>query len=374
VYGTDLGSSFAYQSKLYFLFGDTRTHPVNKKDPECIHTTDRDGGPSDDEEVYDNYLFDTVAFTTDSKPDEEKGIKLEFLGHPKVPGITHGGSEVPVEGIGIGNDMYVFFATDSPQFADTAIFTYSTKSILAKSSDGINFGSPLYTFSRIDIPNTRWPSGKFINVSVVRASSRILQNHSEEEILLIWGTGRFRASDVYLAYMPLKDIDKPTSLEPPDTIRYFSGYDRNNKPDWKKNESDAVSLFCAGNVGELSVRWNNSIERWIMLYNSDNPPWIIARTSKKPWGPWTQPMVIFDPWKDGGYVEGHGGFMHWPPDHDKLSDCWRPNDPGGAYGPSQIEQYSTDDKKSRSAKIYFTMSTWNPYQVVLMSAVISNNE
>jgi hypothetical protein len=84
----------------------------------------------------------------------------------------------------------------------------------------------------------------------------------------------------------------------------------------------------------------------------------------------------FDPWKDGGYVEGNGRFMHWPPDHDKLSDCWRPNDPGGAYGPYQIEQYSVDDKKNknRSTKIYFTMSTWNPYQVVLMSALISNND
>jgi hypothetical protein len=46
---------------------------------------------------------------------------------------------------------------------------------------------------------------------------------------------------------------------------------------------------------------------------------------------------------------------------------------GDEYGPYQIAPYSTGIK-GRYTKIYFTMSTWNPYQVVQMSAIITSKE
>ncbi|MCA1674732.1 MAG: DUF4185 domain-containing protein [Actinobacteria bacterium] len=40
----------------------------------------------------------------------------------------------------------------------------------------------------------------------------------------------------------------------------------------------------------------------------------------------------------------------------------------GMYGPYQIPQYSR--RSDKGVQIYFTMSTWNPYQVMLMTVDI----
>jgi hypothetical protein len=44
-----------------------------------------------------------------------------------------------------------------------------------------------------------------------------------------------------------------------------------------------------------------------------------------------------------------------------LQDVW-----GGEYGPYQFGDFATGG--GGSTTIYFTMSTWNPYTVVLMKA------
>jgi hypothetical protein len=185
---------------------------------------------------------------------------------------------------------------------------------------------------------------------------------SPGEGLLIWGSGHFAASEVYLAYMPADQIENPSN------IRYFGGIRiMDGKPIWKQKEVDAVPLTDAGCVREFSVRWNKFLRLWLMLYNSDNPRGIVLQTSSKPWGKWSKPYVVFDPFDDKGY----GYFIHWP-GHDELSDCWRPRDWGGEYAPYLIEPFFTAISNERS-RIYFTMSTWNPYQVVLMSAEISKD-
>jgi hypothetical protein len=49
---------------------------------------------------------------------------------------------------------------------------------------------------------------------------------------------------------------------------------------------------------------------------------------------------------------------------DILQDPGRENHRGDCYGPYQFEDLAKGD--SRSSTIYFTLSTWNPYTVVLM--------
>jgi hypothetical protein len=51
---------------------------------------------------------------------------------------------------------------------------------------------------------------------------------------------------------------------------------------------------------------------------------------------------------------------------DSVHDPGRENDWGGEYGPYQFEHLATGDDQATT--IYFTMSTWNPYTVVLMKA------
>lgn len=72
---------------------------------------------------------------------------------------------------------------------------------------------------------------------------------------------------------------------------------------------------------------------------------------------------LFHPWEDGGYCE----FIHTSHAHQQCDDVHAPtrqDEWGGEYGPYLIAPYS--EQTDSGAVVYFTMSTWNPYTVVLM--------
>lgn len=347
IYGTDLGVSFLHDGKLYFLFGDTTRRGPDGGIPQSAMPT----APYNEDETD----YDSIAYTTSDRAYD--GINLIFNSDfPRVDDISQLTAEHPIEGVSIGNDMYVFFTTDLME--EGRILPRRT--VLARSTDGgYNFGNSLYTFSK----------DKFIHVSIQIINNENIQGLPDPigKGLLIWGSGVYRKSDVYLAYMPLDEITNRSSL------RFFAGFDPgSSRPVWESNESMAKPLFSAGCIGELSIRWNYYLEKWIMLYNCGlcNTKGVIVRLADKPWGPWSTPKIVFDP------ADGHGRFIHQP-GRDRLYDRDRdrdlPSDVGYEYGPYQMTPYATG-VKGRYTKIYFTLSTWNPYQVIQMSAIITSEE
>ena len=298
IYGTDLGVSFLHDGKLYFLFGDTN----RTKGKPGLPATAMPG--EDFNEAITDY--DSIAYTTSDHAYE--GIKLLFNSDfPHLDYVDQMTGEHPIEGISIGEYMYVFFTTDL--FPET--FLSPTRSILARSNDGgIHFGKPLYTLS----------TDKFIHVSAQVIDNHVLQGLPEKagEGLLIWVTGEHRKSDIYLAYIPLAEINNRSSL------RFFSGIaDEDEEEDrlqplWTSDESMAKPLFPTGCAAEISVRWNFYLEKWIMLYNCElcNTRGVIVRLADTPWGPWSAPKIIFDP------EDGYGKFIH-DPGKDNLKDHTR---------------------------------------------------
>jgi hypothetical protein len=322
IIGTDLGSSFAHQGRLYFLFGDTWR---------VGH-----GTPNDD--------LDAIAFSTDKTADG--GLGLTFLPRPPlVPGIPQGGFNVPLDGVSWNGSMYVFFSTDARQ---AGIYALMGRSIVARSGNGLDF-TLLYEVSRY----------KFINVStsIVDAADHGLPGNGPQ--LVVFGSGRYRSSDVYLAVKPAAKLDDAGGF-----LFYAGGF---GQPQWSSDEEAAVPLFGAGSVGELSVRWNPLLAAWTCLYNADWPAdrasagGIVMRWAKRPWGPWSAGDIAFS------VNDGLGKFMHLPNvDHTQEGfGIDRSGDLAGMYGPYQIPQYTrTTD---HGVQIYFTMSAWNPYQVMLMT-------
>ncbi|HXT44852.1 MAG TPA: DUF4185 domain-containing protein [Pseudonocardiaceae bacterium] len=322
IIGTDLGSSFAHQGRLYFLFGDTWRVGHGK--------------PNDD--------LDAIAFSTDTTPDD--GLGLTFLPRPPlVRGIPQGGFNVPLDGVSWNGKMYVFFSTDTRQ---AGIYALMGRSIVARSDDGLDF-TLLYEVSRY----------KFINVSttIVDAQDHGLPGSGSQ--LVVFGSGRYRSSDVYLAVKPAAKLDTPGGF-----LFYAGG---TSQPQWSSNEEAAIPLFGEGNVGELSIRWNPLLAAWTCLYNADWPAdrasvgGIVMRWAKHPWGPWSEGDVAFS------VNDGLGKFMHLP-NVDRTQEGFgidRSADLAGMYGPYQIPQHTR--KTDHGARIYFAMSTWNPYQVMLMA-------
>ncbi len=248
--------------------------------------------------------------------------------------------------------MYVFFTTDPIRDPDGTDVSMG-RTVLARSDDnGVSFGAPLFDLSRTN----------FINVSLQVVDSRSFPGLPQRygQGLLIWATGPYRKSNVYLGFVPLASIEDRSAY-----VFYAGLSPATQLPIWVSDESQAASLFLSGCMGELCVRWNPFLSQFVMTYNSDNPWWILARQANLPWGPWTSAENILN----GATSFGVGGFMHDPTSAvpDGLSDPGKESTPGAPYGPYLISNF-TRQNNDRTTTMYFALSPNNPYNVMLMSA------
>jgi hypothetical protein len=271
--------------------------------------------------------------------------------------------------------MHVFFSTDHREIDEAALMGRSLLAIC------------------VDEARNRYARGPtlshrfFINVSVEQGvlddlSATLLEWPRRSPVLWIWGSGRYRGSDVRLAVVPLD------SLETPADVRFFAG--RGDEPRWSRDEAEATPVIVNGAIGELSVRWNPHLGRYLALFNSDIPGGILMRSSATPWGPWSrQPLMVFEPWHGEDAAkpgDGIGRFMHrtWgKPRIDYVQDDLVPGENPGepmcehvngvAYGPYQVAPCATGET-GVATQLYFAMSTWNPYQVMLMTTKVAVEE
>jgi hypothetical protein len=340
VAGTDLGYPFEHDGRLYFLFGDTHGRSGPPAGPDSIAFT-RSSGPIPCPEL--EFVADGGTF----RPIQATGVSLDFF-------------EVPTTGFSANGAMYVFVWTDhkdlfqqDPQGHELFSNPVGHAALLRSDNHGRDYrliwdhlGDKLVYLAAAVVNNSDIPG---------------LPGRSAQG-LLIWGSGKFyRASDPYLAYLPLNQVEMK------DAVRYFTGINpTTGQAQWGK-EPDAKPLFQHPCLGELSVTWNRNLRQWLMLYNCDNPNGVVGRLSDSPWGPWSDPAVLFDGATDAGscyFIRGSG-------------ECGPPSDPespanggpGGVYAPYVIARYTQGGQGVTT--IYYIMSTWNPYQVVLMQSTLA---
>ncbi len=319
VFGTDLGFSFLHDGRTWFLFGDTVG----------LH-----GG-------------DSIAYTQDTDPEDcldltfVTGTDERYL-PPTVSGISLGAFEVPAGGFSTNGAMYVFFTTDH---SETQVMG---RSALARSDDGAQTFTYLYDVS----------TDKFINIVPVIVDAAAIPGLPESagQGLLAFGTGTYRQSNPYLAYVPLNSVEQRSAW------LFYAGL-VSGAPAWSADEAAAVALFNHPCLGEFSVSPLADLGKWVMFYNCPLPRGINMRSADAPWGPWSENEVIFQPWDDGGYCN----FMHvsyQDRNCDSVQDPGRDNEWAGEYGPYIIP--SLAQTHDGVTTVYFVMSTWNPYAVMLM--------
>jgi Domain of unknown function (DUF4185) len=312
---------------------------------------------------------DSVAWTDSTHP--EPGVRLHFVNNagvyrsPRVIGangaqLRTGCLEVPIAGFSAGGQMFVFYSTDAFVENDHGLMG-RTVLCRAEGGDPTNL-HVLYDVSDI----RRHPRGHFINVACVVVPEGLDGLPFRGPALLAWGSGRYRQSDVYLAAVPLERLGSRSAW------RFFTGL---GPIPWSHHEQQATKLFSHPEVGELSVGWIQPFNAWLMLYNAGNPRGIVGRVAPAPWGPWSDPPVrVFDPDAPG---VGYGEFMHRAGSGDGLSDPGREREWGGEYGPYLIDRYTKAlpaDEAGPRVQAYFVMSTWNPYNTVLMTATLGVSE
>jgi hypothetical protein len=277
--------------------------------------------------------------------------------------VTLRTNEVPMAGVGVNGQMYVIFGTDNPASnppgGPSAPNGGPTRAVVAVLQDPSTLQFKyLYDFSKP-------PSGKFIFVAIAPGPSGYLYFWGSEG-----GQTNYRHSPLFFARKRAASIAQPGGME------YFHGFDHRGHAVFAKTESAAVPLFTDSPacMGEHSVQWNPYVKRWVLLYNcsnttATNPRGIWMRLAVHAWGPWTKPRTIF------ASSSGLCAFIHRAvkpnqPQCDNLSTPNRMSVQGGNYSPFIVPTFTTGG--GGSSTFYFTLSTWNPYEVVLMSATIKS--
>lgn len=247
VCGADLGSMFELNGKTMIAFGDTFGCPL-------VNTP--------------NWRSNTMAYTTDSDPTD--GLSIDGwitggLGNAKelfdedVGAIT----AIPTYGISVASTAYLYYM----QVINWNPWTCNISSIASSQDDGANWTKHDDAIS--------WSAGNFNQVAIVR----------ENPWLYIFGIPCGRNGSVKLMRVPQDQVLQKNSYE------YFTGLDASSTPIWTAANEFAAATIVGGPVGELSVRWNSWLGRYIMMYFEIGTG-IVMREAPSLWGPWGDPIAV----------------------------------------------------------------------------------
>lgn len=410
VIGTDLGHAVALPDRTLFFFGDT---VGAYRSGDRYYVSRSEGGRSDSIGHIPAGTFANCHYIESVAAQLERGVaapvgdrlgcaELRFLTNPHrgvdehvfKPVVTAGLSadegqgtfRVPTDAI-IHNDRVYLFATTRIQDArPTAAFTL--QSILARSDQPASLWSDtnppsftkLFTVSAhaevadpANPPSPENDGGKFIFAPTVVLDVGTIADlglptglpaalQSAAQVAFVWGGSWLGpGSNLYLAAFAMSDIETG-----PAAWHYYAGSGR-----WVRDEASAAALLSSNDVSQHSVAWNPALRRFVLLRGGRGG--IIAQFSSTPWGPWSAARTVFSPadkwWKR---------LMHRPGEdrmvqslvpvylRDGSQMAFPDGDTGVPYSPALLDESTVN--ADGSVTVYYTLSTWNPYQVLVMSS------
>jgi hypothetical protein len=144
--------------------------------------------------------------------------------------------------------------------------------------------------------------------------------------LYSYGTPAGRGGPAFLSRVPERAVPDVTKYQ------YWSASEAGGG--WVPNNPGAATPVIPGPVGEMSVQYNSYLRQYLALYGNGGND-VVARTAPTPQGPWSGEQTLIS-----------SGQM-----------------PGGIYAP-YLHPWST------GKEVYFTLSLWNAYDVMLMRTVL----
>jgi hypothetical protein len=179
--------------------------------------------------------------------------------------------------------------------------------------------------------------------------------------------------------------------------RYYSG----PGPTFSADPSLAVPVSLSGGepfdiVNQMSVSYIANLDKWVMLYGGDIHPNVLqmfeaanwphsvadperaihVRFASNPWGPWSAPTQAYKPGQPTGVGSGEfatTGLLHYTGcagagcvkgETNPAYTLFPQTNYGFLYAPSIVDAWTT--VRGADADLYWAVSTWDPYQVVLL--------
>lgn len=221
-----------------------------------------------------------------------------------------------------------------------------------------------------------------------------------------------RPVPLYFAYADLPQYSATGSFTW--SVHYLQSVSSTGVPTFTTNPALAGKVSLSGGqdptaeefdvVNQMSISFIPSMNKWIMLYGGDIHPQLIkavpaligpntayksdqfhaihARFATNPWGPWSAPTYAYAPGNPDAPVSEQyaaGGMIH--DSNCTGSPCvsgegWLGNaifgiNYGFLYAPNIIDPWTTQTG-TNTVGIYWNVSTWDPYETVLMWSAIQN--
>jgi len=414
--GADLGYSVTYPDKIVILFGDTMsTRTVHDRGgtkfaflPEA-RGNDSIGFIPNMDLSQCRYIPEIDRLIKEGEKNPVASMagcpELRLYRNPHAGPNDHAYKTTTIRGLEDGENlgafgvptgafdhdgrMYVFFIVlnqeTKPHFALKSIVARSTKNPSEWSDTSPPEFSRLYTVSTHPLvadprnpPSEEGAAGKFMfnppavmtreemqSIGMLRGLPAELKDAAK--VVFVFGSSwRYNRSNLYLAAFSAADAEAGTSK-----WFYFTG--EPGAPEWSHDEAAAKPLLPdQPGIGDHSVIWNRPLKRFVLMYGH-----IIARFGATPWGPWGRPILAMPPRSNWSLKLAH----HGPSDPIRRSivPVFGPKlgreldlgseEEGIPYGPYLIDQSKVNP--DGSVTIFYLMSTWNPYQVFLVSSAFT---
>lgn len=288
--GADLGITLWHNNQIYYFFGDANWETAGQ-DPYA--TSDANFCP-------------TLNYFTD----QGTNLAAAMIDWPIADG-----SNVPAGAISLNGKIYVYIM----HIGDWGSVIATGDSYLVYSSNnGLSFQKD---------NDVIWPAGsKFINIAPIAGQ---LNNQS---VVFFLGTGNYGSSAVYLGYT--------TNIEDINAYYYYIGLDANNQPTWSTNAAAAIPVINTPAGRELSVQWNNYLNKYTAIITSNGLNYAAAEHL---WGPWEiQPILETNNSLHADWYSFYGGYI--------------------------VPQMT------QSNFLYFVFSSWTPYSSYITSIDLNNYE
>ena len=367
IVGTDLGIPVEANGTLYFFFGDTHGNKgiwqPGQSYPDAVgYSIDSATAVAATPDLLCSDLrFLTVSPASSIGPTIDPTIVADFAATAMSP--PSGKSIGQYVHNPSGDSQYAFpylpgtFEVPSGAFADAtgALYLFYTTvnsstdttmkaSYLARWSAPSSQGAPgfdvLYPVDeRFDSKGALY--GDFVNVAA----------ETDGGYVYLFGTGDYRKSPVHLARKSLTALGSAGGFELYDAAKGTWGTTR------------GAPIVTTPGFGETSARYFPAINRWMFLaedlYQHNQ---IVARFADQPEGPWSAPIVVndmADPVFVAKYCCGQTCVG------EQIIHC----DRAGFYGSYLLPEVAVHNDGSFT--VTYTLSTWDPYNVVLMQATFS---
>ncbi|SPF41921.1 exported hypothetical protein [Candidatus Sulfopaludibacter sp. SbA4] len=321
---------------------------------------------------------------------------LEVLPPPEPNGtpVDMGIDNIPHAGVSLNGTIYLGIKTGNVPLGDgnnDQSHDYSLLATFDETTQAFTSGRTISTL----------PNGHFAGPTFYLAAAGLLGTPppvSPEPVMLIYGVGAFRASNIYLSIIPSSEFASGVDLSGNAATRYFSGMS-NGQPTWSSSESSAVPVVndldpANPTVSNVSVFYSQPLGLWLMVYdggrNAASTEGVYFTYAPQPWGPWNTPQLVFNGCRDKGF--GNFIFYYYATAAENNCPSAMPagvasapnsagpagptigvqtvNDPnatrGAVYAPSLVERFTI--VSGSTLKLFYMFATWNPYAVVMMES------